>query len=134
MHEGAAEPKARRSERRGAAVSSKQIAKAALHGRKVTMKFLRSQPAHEVNGYVVGMDDFHWLVASVIPAYLRVGDETVSLSLIHKSSADVIGLASDSTLNLEDTDTQKALTRLGGAFWSWCEENYSGRNGALPTT
>lgn len=92
------------------------------------MKFLRTQPAHEISGYVCGMDDFHLLIATVIPEDARDGDHLISTTLVHKS-ADVIGLAPARTLDDEAPAVREALIRLGGPFWHWCEENASGRSG-----
>jgi hypothetical protein len=133
--QSAGQEKSRRIEqrRRGSMVSDKQIAQAALRGRQVTFKFLRTQPAHEIGGYVVGMDDYHWLVAIVIPEALREGDQSVSLSLVHKT-ADVINLASVATREHEDREARTALASLGQDFWDFCERNYGGRNGAPRST
>lgn len=112
----------------GAHMSTKQIAKAALAGRKATFKYLHTMPVQEVVGYFVGMDDFHFLVASVIPEGDRASeDQLISTSLIHKASADIIGLASESTLDSELPAVRAGIAAIGDPFWQWCARNYTGR-------
>jgi hypothetical protein len=117
----ATEEQVSRGARRGAFMSNKQISEAAARGRKVTFAFLSSQPAHEVIGYVVGMDDYHWMVASVVPEPAPEQDP-IAIVLVHKS-ADMISLSSRNSFDQETQEVQKALTDIGGAFWDYCTRN-----------
>lgn len=123
-----AEKPDREPRRRGSNVSDRQIAGAASRGRKVTFQFLTANPGHEVSGYIVGMDDYHWMVASVVPESTRVqGDSPIALSLVHKSRVDLIRLHDASTINKESESAQAALVEVGQKFWRFCDSHYAGR-------
>jgi hypothetical protein len=108
-------------------MSSKQIAYAAVHGRKVTFKFLA--PDHEIVGYVCGQDDYHWLVATT--TWEGIGsDPSINTLLVHKSSADIITLSPDSTLEDEVPAVRVAIENVGRGFWSFCERTYLGGKGS----
>jgi hypothetical protein len=111
-------------DRIGSSMSSKQIAYAATAGRQVTFLFLAA--AHAITGYVVGMDDYHWLVA-------RVQDEKILPCLIHKGSADVIELAPEATFDSETDVIKIGVTELGRGFWDFCERTYQGRTEKHPS-
>ena len=98
-------------------MSSKQIAWAAVYGRKVTFVFVNA--GHQVAGYVCGQDDFHWLVA--VPEYSGSG---ITTTLVHKSSADLIHLSPDSTLDDEEVPIREAIANVGRGFWLFCEREY----------
>lgn len=117
-------------QRRGSEVSDKQIAQAAINGRRVTFRFLSTQPSQEVTGYVVGMDDYHWMVATVVPSEERKANEPpVFNALVHKSRVDIIRLWPVSSIDAEDEPVQTLLHQVGGAFWRYCERHYMGRKG-----
>lgn len=118
-----------RVERRGSFMSDRQIAQAAINGRRVTFRFLSSQPAHEITGYIVGMDDYHWMVASVVPEAERPNptDPPVLNALVHKSQVDMIRLWPLSSIGDEPEPVQTLLSQIGGAFWRYCETRYTGR-------
>lgn len=108
-------------------MSSKQIAYSAVHGRKVTFRFLT--PDHEVTGYVCGQDDYHWLVATL--TYEGIGaDPSINTVLVHKSSADIITLSPESTLRAEPLPIRLAIENVGRGFWSFCERTYLGGKGS----
>lgn len=116
-----------RRQQQGSQLTDKQIGKAAAYGRKITCRFF-AQTAHEVTGYVVGMDDYHWMIATVIPESTRTDkDEPISLMLVHKSRVDVTVLHTESTLDNEDSEAQVAITQVGQKFWTYCENHYNGR-------
>lgn len=115
-------------QRRGSEVSDKQIAQAAMNGRRVTFRFVSTQPSQEVTGYVVGMDDYHWMVATVVPEESRKkGEPPVYNALVHKSRVDIIRLWPVSTIETEDQAAQSLLHSIGGKFWRYCEKHYHGR-------
>lgn len=75
--------------RSGSAMSTKQLARTAIDGRLVTFRFPFG--GETVQGYLCGMDDFHWMVITA------QGEK----HLIHKGSASVIHLSDVSTYSDE---------------------------------
>jgi hypothetical protein len=90
--------------RQGSSMSAKQISRAAVDNRKLAFNLIA--PPSRVAGYVVGMDDYHWLVAQ--------GNE--DLLLVHKGSAATVEFLSG-FLSSEDTDFQEYTKRVGASFW-----------------
>lgn len=105
--------------RRGSFLSDKQVVEASRRGRHVTFKVLKSQPAHEVVGYVVGMDDYHWMVAcpQVIEVVSPRGEDLIKIRLVHKS-ADLIELDTKNTLDSLSVEHQDAIKKIGESFWA----------------
>lgn len=101
-------------------MSSKQIAYCAVHGRPVIFRFIGRDL--DITGYIVGMDDFHFLVA--IPQE----DDSISVQLIHKAAADVIELTNRPTLQDESPAIRVGVENVGRGFWSYCDRVYLGRN------
>ena len=89
---------------RGAVVSRKTIALAAIEERMVTFTL---GPDWKINGFVCGMDDYHW----------KVVDGGGNVHLIHKSQAVVTIPSGDAVVDnsLSDTsawtDEQRAMLR-----------------------
>jgi hypothetical protein len=105
---------ARKVERpRGSEMSSKQLARTVVHGRKVTFRFPTGDP---ISGYLGGMDDFHWLV---------VAPESGLKHLIHKGSACIITLADTHTYESEPLRDQ--MEKVIGPFRRYVEEVFFGR-------
>ena len=100
-------------------MSSKQLAYAATAGRRITFDFLSS--ARTIQGYLVGMDDFHWLVA--YPAHGEV--ET---ALLHKGAVDLVVLSGSRILADEDPSIRVAIEEIGRQFLDFCERTYFGKN------
>lgn len=100
-------------------MSDGQIRQAAARGRKVTFQFLSVQPVHEITGYIVGMDDYHWFIAGVVPADRRLGGPIEKL-LVHKARPDAILLHDANTLDSEPTEVRDALVQVGQSFWDLC--------------
>jgi hypothetical protein len=96
----------------GSAMSDKQMARAAVDGR---MLVFRTGVLVPLEGYVVGMDDFHWLIAT--PANLDEG-EPVLTTLIHKSCPLVT--FTETYLVDEDQEDRTKIQQIGGHFWTWC--------------
>jgi hypothetical protein len=71
-------------------MSSRQLATTVVEGRMVTFHFL-SDALDPIEGYLCGMDDFHWMVVTPLN----------EKHLIHKSAARV-DLHSESTYGDED--------------------------------
>lgn len=63
-------------------MSSKQLARTVLDGRLLTFRLTSGA---EVEGYLSGMDDFHWMVVT----------PTGQKYLLHKGSTALIALAED---------------------------------------
>lgn len=75
-------------------------------------KFFSAQPAHEVVGYVVGMDDYHWMLAT----RSQGGEGIVTPVLIHKQ-ADAVVLHPDETLSTEPEDFRSRVESIGKSYW-----------------
>jgi hypothetical protein len=101
-------------DRQGAAMSSKQIGRAAHAGIKIAFH----TGVLDISGYVVGSDDFHWLVTSVHPTY------GVYTALVHKT-CPVVVFTSD-LLEHEPEDDRAAIEAIGAGFWEWCGKTYLG--------
>lgn len=86
-------------------MSAKQISRASTDKRKLA--FILSGQVPRVAGYVVGMDDYHWLVAT--------GDE--GLSLVHKGSAATVEFL-PAFLDTEDQPYQDYTKKIGEPFWA----------------
>lgn len=106
--------------RTGSSMSSRQMAYAATAGRKVTFRFLTAH--HVIHGYLVGMDDYHWLVAE-IPADVPI----VVTTLIHKGSADLVNISPESTLVSEPAHLRVAVEEIGRGFFTFCNKTYFGK-------
>jgi hypothetical protein len=91
--------------RQGSSMSAKQISRAAVDHRKLAFNLV-AQPSR-VTGYVVGMDDYHWLVATA--------DD--SLSLVHKGSAATVEFLPAFLID-EDQPFQTYTKQVGEPFWA----------------
>jgi hypothetical protein len=98
----------------GSQVSTKQIAWAAVNGRLV--KF--STTVGDQAGYVIGQDDFHWVIATVPQS--STAHQT---ALIHKGSAAVVTIT-DQLLDSEPDPIVSSITMAGSAFWSYCRSTF----------
>jgi len=110
------------SQRSGSAMSTKQMAYAATAGRKITFRFLSA--GVDVQGYLVGMDDYHWMVAAPNPK----NEPVVETVLVHKGSADLIKIDRTSTLGAEPPAVRMAVDEIGRPFFTHCAETYSGNS------
>lgn len=104
----------KRPTRQGAAMSAKQIGRAAHAGIKIAFH----TGVYDISGYVVGSDDFHWLVTSVHRQY------GVYTALVHKSCPVVVFTAD--LLENETEDDRVAIEAIGAGFWEWCGKTYLG--------
>ncbi len=100
-------PSPRRS---GSAMSDKQIARAAVNGQ---MLMFRTGVLVPMEGYVVGMDDYHWFVA--VPSD---NHEPFQTTLIHKSCPLVT--FTHHYLVDEDEVNREKVREVGQAFWEYC--------------
>ena len=97
-------------------MSSKQMARAAVNGSRLSFRF---GPDDTLHGYLVGMDDFHWFVAEVIhPA--NGGEPTIETHLVHKGSAARVRFHRNAFLTDEDQAIQAEVQSIGGAFFTFC--------------
>lgn len=96
-------------------MSTKQIQYAVVQGRKVT--FHPGYGLAPVVGYVVAMDDFHWLVAA--PTSTK-GE--IMTTLVHKRSPVVI-ISNQTDLDHEDVADKVAIEELGRLFFVHCERS-----------
>ena len=95
----------------GSSVSTKQIAWAAANGRLVDFQTTVGQQ----RGYVIGQDDFHWIIASPT-------DDGHVVRLVHKGSAPVVTITS-TTIEQEPEASKASITLAGGAFWAYCRKS-----------
>jgi hypothetical protein len=84
-------------------MSSKQIARAAVDRRRLRFNLYGNIP---VEGYVVGMDDYHWLISS--------GEDPTML--VHKGSTMTVEFL-ERFLSEELESLQKRVIEIGQAFW-----------------
>lgn len=98
-------------------MSDRQLARAATSGRRLTFHFLGGEPLY---GYLVGSDDFHWLVA-------HTENNQFQVTLVHKASSPRIAISPHSTLANEDPDYQGFVKQIGEGFWRFCDETYFGK-------
>lgn len=98
---------------RGSHNSSKQLAHAATRGSRVTF----TTTAGVVSGYLVGMDDYHWVVVSP-------EDSTLHVTLVHKASSPIVNVGSSNNLQDEQDSTREYVAQVGSAFFSWCSNNF----------
>lgn len=106
----------RKSIRSGSFMSDRQIGRAAAEGQRLIFITL----VGPVSGYVVGADDFSWLVATVASTVDRPG-----VVLVHKSCpiVEFEGIF----LDAETEEDQKTVRDLGTAFWNHCKTKYLGK-------
>lgn len=93
-------------------MSSKQLARTVLDGKKVTFRFTSGEM---VEGYLCGMDDFHWMVVT----------SEGRKHLVHKGSASIIDLADDPSY--ADEENHSSLEQVVGPFRRFVEGAYFGR-------
>lgn len=97
--------------RPGSTMSAKQIAQTVKDGRRVVF----TTAVGEVDGYVGGMDDFHWLV--VTPDAVR--------HLVHKSAC-LVTLSNVSTL--WDEELVDVIDKVVAPFRQWVLRTYFGHS------
>lgn len=108
-------------ERGGARMSTHQMAKAATTGRKVTFRWLSANQT--VEGYLVGMDDYNWLITSIG----RADDSQPQTLLVHKASPDLTVISAESSLDSETGRMQAAVQEIGRAFFAYCDKTFFGK-------
>ncbi len=101
-------------ERSASHVSTKQIAKAVLDGRRVTIHNAVTNP---LSGYVCGMDEHHLML---------VDPSSLEILLVHKiSGAPVLSISPTATYHLEPQ--REALDSIVVPFRSFIEREHFGR-------
>lgn len=108
--------------RTGSTMSDRQMGRAAVEQKK--LRFHGIAPHLTRDGYLVGMDDFHWLAA--VP---DMGGSFVTL--VHKACPLVDFLPV--FLDDEEEDVQKWVEQVGRGFWEHCKKTYLGHT-AAPST
>lgn len=106
----------------GSAMSDRQVGRAAVEQRK--LRFHGTSAHLTRDGYLVGMDDFHWLIAvpDMASGYL---------TLVHKTCPLVDFLPV--FLDDEEKDVQVWVEQVGKGFWEHCKTAYLGRTTAPST-
>lgn len=105
-------------------MSDKQIARAAVNGQLLEFTTGVLMP---IMGYVVGMDDYHWLVA--MPSDDGEHGLPVRTVLVHKSCPLVT--FHEGYLVDETEGDRQTVRAIGRAFWDYCVT--SGLTRAIPT-
>lgn len=103
-------------ERQGSRMSDRQLARAATSGRRLTITL---QTGDSLMGYLVGSDDFHWLIA-----HMRHEHAEPQVTLIHKGSTPRIDISPSPTLHNEDEDYQAFVQQIGAGFWAFCTDTF----------
>jgi len=97
-------------------MSDKQVGRAAYERRKMAFQTV----VETIRGYVVGVDDFHWLVA--VP---QIGNgREAHLVLVHKT-CPVVDFT-EVFLEMEPVDSKTFIQKVGTAFWDLCGRAYLG--------
>lgn len=104
-------------------MSTRQIARAAVEGRKVTFKF---ETLDSITGYVVGQDDYHWFVIDPSGNNPSLAPETM---LVHKGSAAVLKIHTEPTLTTEPA--KDFIETVGSSFWDFCNRTYFNRTSKI---
>lgn len=100
-------------------MSDRQLARAATSGRSLTISFHTGDPLY---GYLVGSDDFHWLVAHIDD------HRDHQVTLVHKGSAPRIAISPLPTLDDEDVTFRSFVSQIGQGFWNFCNSTYLGKS------
>lgn len=98
-----------RAERLGAKISTKEFERAAYEGRRVT---LRRNESIERQGYVAGMDDYHW----------KLVDVTGAVALFHKALWPEVYFSPHPTLDSEPEDVRNHVIEVSQSFRKHCAE------------
>lgn len=96
-------------------MSSKQLARTVLDGRRLTFRLTSGT---EVEGYLSGMDDFHWMV--ITPQGQKY--------LLHKGSTALIALADEATY--KDEALFSEMEKIVRPFREFVSREYYGREPA----
>lgn len=110
--------------RRGSTASDKQLGRAAAEG-KTARFYTDGVDKPPVLGYLVGMDDYHWTVATLSSAEMPE-DRVPLVTLVHRS-CPLISISPEPTLAVEPEAYREWLTGVGGKFWEFCSKKYLGK-------
>lgn len=105
-------------QRAGSTMSTKQMARAAVEGRRVTATWYPHETS--VSGYLVGMDDFHWFFAVPI-------SDDIETVLVHKTGPDVVKIDREHSLANETSEVQALIREIGAPFVQYCERTHLGK-------
>jgi len=90
-------------------MSTKQVSRAAIDNRQ--LRFVLNVNLEPVEGYVVGMDDYHWMIAQRShPTALP------TTALVHKGSTAYVEFT-NMFLHSEDEQLQTFAKKVGASFW-----------------
>lgn len=109
---------AKTTDRVGSSMSNKQVAYAATSGHQITFNLAHGY--EPVEGYVVGADDYHWMVACV-------EDGDINKVIVSKGNTVSLVLSPAPTLSDEPTNIQVAISEIGRGFWLYCDKTYFGK-------
>lgn len=98
-------------------MSTKQLARTVLDGKRLRFRVPADNLHHPfLEGYLCGMDDFHWMIVT----------PEGHTHLIHKGSASVITIGDEPAY--ADEDRHDELEKLVGPFRTWVEQAIFGRD------
>lgn len=114
-------------------MSDRQMARAAVDGRLVIFiqELSRSNDPTDrsLRGFLVGADDYHWLVVPEELLNLTHGD--VPVILVHKSCPFVM-ISGDTRLSDWPESVQEKVASIGQGFWVHCKQAYLGYTATTP--
>lgn len=102
----------------GAHMSSMQLARTVIEGQRVVF----TTTAATIDGYLCGMDDYHWMVVQA----------TGEVVLVHKAQTPVVTIKSVKTY--QDEDRREVLEKIIGPFREHVAKTYFGRAVSVPQT
>jgi hypothetical protein len=109
------------------------MARAAVDGRMIT--FIQrlgtswDDDRLAFSGYLVGMDDYHWLVVPSADLVVRP-DEDPNVMLIHKTCPFV--MISSAGLSDLPPAQQRRVAKIGQPFWDYCQRAGLARTATTP--
>lgn len=95
--------------------SSKHVAWAAVNRRLVRF----STTVGEQTGYVIGQDDFHWVIATIPPT-----GNSFATALVHKGQTAIVTITDQVLEEFESDQIASAITMAGSPFWAHCRKVY----------
>lgn len=101
------------------------MARAATSGR--SLAFFSVGTVMPLEGYLVGSDDFHWLV-------VHSEEDGYPVSLVHKGSTTRITISPKPTLYAEPTEYQDRVRQIGTGFWEYCDKTYNPKPATTKST
>lgn len=114
-------------------MSDRQMARAAVDGRLVIfiqeLNTSLNDGDRSIRGFLVGADDYHWMI--IPDDSLRLEDGDLSVILVHKSCPFVM-ISGSARLGDRPEIDQKRVARIGQGFWDYCKQAHFGFTATTP--